>query len=125
MDIPTIESRRHTIVEQMLAMRSMRPGSVSEQYLTRKKQGTQQSAKFGPYYVWCRYNGERYVSKRLHSPEEVAQAYQDVANHKRFIALCKELEELTERLGELERQQAASDEAVKKGLKSRSRKARK
>lgn len=119
MDITTVEARRLAVLEQMRSIRSLRTGSVSEQYVPRKKKGCKQHDKLGPYYVWCRYTGEQYISQRLRSPDEVAQAYQDVANHKRFLALCKEFEELTEQLGILERQQAASDEAEKKGLKSR------
>jgi hypothetical protein len=119
MDVSTIEARRREVLEQIQAIRSMRPGSVSEQFVSKRSKDRKHERKLGPYYVWCRYTGDRYVSQRLRSPEEVAHVYRDVANHKRFLALCKEFEELTERLGELERQQAASEEAVKKGLKSR------
>lgn len=119
MDIATVEAHRLAVLEQMRSIRSLRTGSVSEQYVSRKRKGRKPHGKLGPYYVWRRYTGERYISQRLRSPDEVVQAYQDVANHKRFLALCKEFEELTEQLGILERQQAASEEAEKKGLKSR------
>jgi len=121
MDSAAIEAKRQGILVHMAQIRSMRPGSVSEQFVSKKSQGQKEATRLGPYYVWCRYTGERYVSQRLRSPEAVAQAYQDVANHKRFLALCKEFEELTEQLGELERRQAASEEAEKKGRKSRRR----
>jgi hypothetical protein len=119
MDIRTIEAKRRAVLNQMLELRSMRPGSVSEQYMAKKGKGAKRGERSGPYYVWCRYVDGRYLSQRLRSPEEVAQAYVDVDNRKRFETLCNEFEELTERLGELERQRAASNEAVKKGLKPR------
>lgn len=121
MDISTVEAKRRAILEQMQEIRSMRTGSVSEQYVSRKSKGTKHEVKLGPYYVWCRYSGERYVSQRLRSPEEVAQAYQDVANHKRFLALCKEFEELTQRLGQLERERGVRVETLKKSPKSQRR----
>ena len=43
------------------------------------------------------------MSRRLKTPEEVQGAREDVARHQRFVQLCKQLEELTQRLGELER----------------------
>lgn len=119
MDVVTLDARRRAVLDQMLDIRSMRQGSVSEQYVSRPRKGQRRAGRLGPYYVACRYTGTRYVSRRLRSPEDVAHAYQAVANRKRFLALCKEFEELTEQLGDLERQQTASAQAEKKRPNSR------
>ena len=65
------------------------------------------------------------VGRRLTGPEEVAQARRDAAEHKRFEQLCQDFEAITERLCTVERQEAALEEALKKGLKSRSSRTRK
>ena len=71
----------------------------------------------------------RWENGKTHSrrvpQEELEQIKQDVANHKRFIVLCKEFEALTQQLGQLERAQKADMETVKKKPKSPSRRIRK
>ena len=79
----------------------------------------------GPYPVLCWREGKKVLSERLSTPEQLAQAQQDVANHKRFKNLCREFESLTRQLGEVERAQVSQQEAVRKGLKSRSKKTQK
>ena len=119
--ISSVQTRRRRIAEELLAMRSMRRGSINEQYAKGKRAG--KAVTRGPYPVLCWREGKRVLSERLSTAEELEHARQDVANHKRFKQLCKEFEALTRRLGELERQQVSRDEVVKKGLKSRSNKA--
>jgi hypothetical protein len=60
-----------------------------------------------------RKEGKRTVGYRLTTPAEVALAKRGVEAHRKFAALCKEYERLTERLGELERR-AGGDGAKKK-----------
>ena len=71
----------------------------------------------------------RWENGKTHSrrvpQEELEQIKQYVANHKRFIVLCKEFEALTQQLGQLERAQKADMETVKKKPKSPSRRIRK
>jgi len=60
----------------------------------------------------------RHRSRRLTSPEDLEQARQDVAAYKKFQGLCREFEQVTERLAELGR----AEEQEKKRLKSESNK---
>lgn len=101
--IEELEAERERIFEQLRAMRSLERGSINEQYLKGSVQGQREPVLRGPYFVLSRYEGGRTLSRRLKTPEEVQGAREDVARHQRFVQLCKQLEELTQRLGELER----------------------
>ncbi len=103
-DLKMIEARRDNLLEQIRSIRSMKSGSITEQYLKVPQKG-KAPARRGPYYVYCKSQKGITISKRLKSANEVEQAKEDVAAHKRFVALCKDFEELTEKLGELERRQ--------------------
>jgi len=120
-EIQTLEARRRSILQAVESIRSMRRGTIAEQYLEGKRKGRSLPTRRGPYYVLARWENGKTVSQRLRTPEALAEARQDVANHEHFVALCKDYEQATEALGVLERQGAASDEALKKGLKSRSK----
>jgi Family of unknown function (DUF6788) len=119
--IEAIETRRNAILQEMRSIRSMKRGTINEQYfkvrLKRKKGATFQ----GPYYVLSHREGEKTVSLRLRFPAELEQARKDVAAHRKFIALCREFEQLTARLGELEREEFPFEQE-KKGFKSPSNK---
>jgi hypothetical protein len=119
--IEQIETRRKEILSEMGKIRSMRRGTLNEQYLRVLHKGKSEPVLRGPYYVLSRQEGDKTVSKRLKS-DEVARAREDIEAHKRFKALCREFEGLTEELGQLS---TASEEGVKKGLKSSSRRTRK
>lgn len=123
--IAQIEVRRNQIVKEMCNIRSMRRGSISEQYVPVSRKGKKTGKLRGPYYVFSYWSGQKSICERLKSREEVEQARMDVAAQKKFVALCKEFEELTQRLGELERRESQEIEALKKGLRSHSNKARK
>jgi len=99
-----IEARRDRVLEQMRAMRSMRRGSVNEQYFKKKLKDKVQTVTQGPYYVFSRSEGGKTKSYRLRKGRELEQAQKDVAAHKKYSGLCREFEQLTQRLGELERQ---------------------
>lgn len=102
--IRELEARRNAILEQMRSMRSMKRGTINEQFLKVRLKGKEQPLLRGPYYVFSRREGNKTVSKRLTSPAQLQQVKRDIEVHKRFLALCKEFEVLTERLAELERQ---------------------
>ena len=98
-----IEAQRLAILDNLKAIRSMRRGSVSEQFFPVQRQGQRPVARRGPYYVLTRHRGSKSVSQRLTTPEALRQARQDIEAFQRFQVLCREYERLTERLGELER----------------------
>lgn len=120
--IKQIEQRRQWILAQMGGIRSMELSTLSEQMLAVRHKREAEPVLRGPYYVLARRQGAKTRSRRVRG-EELAQVQVDVANRKRFEGLCAEFTELTEQLGQLERQARACGEQLKKGLKSRSNKA--
>jgi len=101
--IQQLEARRNAILEEMRSVRSMRRGTINEQYFQTRRKGRRGVVHQGPYYVLSKREGQKTVSKRLRSGTELEQAQKDVAEYKRFLGLCQEFERLTARLGELER----------------------
>jgi len=120
-----LEARRERLLSQMRLIRSMKRGTLSIRPEKVHRKGQEEPVLLGPYALFVRSEGRRTVGRRLRSPEEVAQAREDIAAYQRFAALCKEFAQATEELGELERTEAAQAEALKKGLLSRSSRARK
>jgi len=119
--VSEIEARRREIAEEMLAMRSMARGSITEQHFTRPRKG-KPDAVFGPYSLFSRREGNKTTSRRLRTPDELEQARQDVARHERFKALCAEFETLTEQLGQLERAQILREQVKKSAGSPKTRK---
>lgn len=116
--IHVIETRRLRILEEMKRIRRVVRGTFKEQMLPVVHLGEETPVMRGPYYVLARWEKGKTHSRRI--PRQEAAAVREGAdNYKRLKELCEEFARLTERLGELERQQAASQEAEKKGLKSR------
>lgn len=99
--VQQLEQRRRAVLEQMLTIRSMQRGTVSQQYLKVPHKG-QAAALCGPYYVLTRKQAGKTVSRRVPAGQ-VEQARSDVAAHRRFVDLCQQFERLTEQLGQLER----------------------
>jgi hypothetical protein len=112
-----LEARRLAILDSIKAIRSMRRGSVSEQFFPVVRQGQRQTVRRGPYYVLTRHRGSRTVSQRLRTPEALRRAREDVEAFRRFQALCREYEQLSEKLGELERGTEPEKKRSKSGLK--------
>lgn len=122
--VQAIDERRRELVEQLLEMRSLVRGALSEQYLKVPQKDQDEPALRGPYYVLSRSVKGRTHSSRV-KKKEVGRVRQDVNNYKCFEAVCSELAELTEQLGNLEREALASEEALKKKPTSRSSRAKK
>lgn len=114
-----IELRRESVLQEMRSIKSMKRGTINEQYLKVPQKGASKPALRGPYHVLSRREGNRTVSERLTTAEQLDQARRDVEAHKRFVSLCKEFEVLTERLGTLQRQ--TSDTGEKKRSRHRSK----
>lgn len=111
-----LEARRLAILEEIRSIRSMRRGTLNEQYFHFRLKGKKETTRQGPYYVLSRREGHKTVSRRLTSPAAVEQARQDVAAYKTFQALCREFEQVTSRLGELERATGQEKKRLKSGL---------
>ena len=122
--IRQIEERRQEILEEMDAIRSMEQATLKEQMLPVKHKGKEEPVLRGPYYVLAHWENGKTHSRRV-PRGELAQVKQDVANHKRFVALCKDFGKLSHQLGQLERAQEDDMEATKKKPKSSSRRTRK
>ena len=99
--IAAIEARRQALLQELAGMRSLRRGTLNEQYFQVRRRGELEPVRRGPYYVLSRREGDRTVSRRVR-PAEVERTRAEIAAHRRFRELCQELEALTERLGELE-----------------------
>lgn len=112
--IKEIEKRRKEILREMGGIRSMRRGSVNQQFLKVRHKGKKEPGLRGPYYVFSRHEqGKGTKSYRLTSQEDVDHARRDVEAHKRFQELCREYEELTEELGRMERELGESSPGKK------------
>src|SRR5512139_1222514 len=112
--IQEIEARRNAILEEFRSLRSMKRGTINEQYFKGYLKGKKGIVTRGPYYVLSKREGAKTVSQRLVSPQELQGAQQDVAAYRRFVLLCREFEQLTEKLGELERQTSDLTEEKKR-----------
>ena len=119
-----IRQRRQEIAKEMVGITSMRRGTLNEQYWQTLRKGRKGPVTRGPYYVLSRKEQGVTVSRRV-SCEEVERVREEISGYGRFVACCKEFADLTEELGDLERAESASEEALKKGLKPRSSRARK
>ncbi len=109
-----LEARRDAVLEEMRSIRSMRRGTINEQYFKTRLKGREGTAHQGPYYVLSRREGQKTVSHRLRSEAELEQARKDVTEYKRFLGLCQEFERLTARLGELEGSDRGSEQEKKR-----------
>ena len=123
--IQQLEARREEVLQELAAIRSLRKGNINEQWFPVVRGGKKTKKLRGPYFVWTYKVGKKTVSERLKGEQEIALARRDAANYSNFRELCLGLEKLIAELGVLERQEAASEGAVKKGLKSRSSRAKK
>jgi hypothetical protein len=112
--VQQLEGRRNAILEEIRSIRSMRRGTINEQYFKTRLKGRKGIVHQGPYYVLSRREGQKTLSNRLRSEAELEQARRDVAEYKRFLGLCQEFERLTSRLGELERSKQGLEQEKKR-----------
>jgi hypothetical protein len=112
--INDLEAKRDAILQEMRSISSLRRGNISEQFLKVRHRGFREPVLRGPYYVLLRRDGKKVISQRVSSGSELAQARADVESYKRFVALCREFEVLTEQLGELQRESSVIGQEKKR-----------
>ena len=112
--VQQLEAQRNAILEEIRSIRSMRRGTVNEQYFKTRLKRRKGIVHQGPYYVFSRREGQKTVSSRLRSEVELQQARKDVTEYKRFLGLCQEFERVTARLGELERSEHGLEQEKKR-----------
>lgn len=125
MDKRALEQKRQDLLKDLSEIRSLRKGCLNEQWFPVVRQGKKTQELRGPYFVWTHKAGAKTVSERIQGEAAVERARRDVASYKEFREICSEYEAVAQQLGELERDEQAQLERAKKGLKSRSNKARK
>lgn len=119
-----LEQQRKAILKQMGQIRTMRRGTVSEQFLKVPQKGQAEPALRGPYFLWQYWEQGKPRRQRLRKGAEVDAARREVAAYQQFEQLCVQYVEVAEALREVEREGCAWEEALKKGLKSHSRRTR-
>jgi len=120
-----LEQQRQHVLGKISAIRTMRRGTISEQFLEGARQGQAQPVRRGPYYLWQYWEHGKPKRQRLRKGPEVEAARREVEAHKEFTRLCEQYVSVAEALARAERETGRSDESVKKGLRSRSSRARK
>lgn len=115
-----LQERRQRIVDEMMAIESMRRGTLNEQFLRVPHKGKKEPVLRGPYFVLSRKLEGRTVSERV-APEHIERVRKEIERYERFMALCREFVELTEALGSCEQ----DEQTLKKTPKSPSRRTRK
>lgn len=124
-DIQALEDRRQDLLGELGKIRTLRKGVLSEQWFASVRDGKKTKQMRGPYFVWTCKGRNKTVSERIRGEKALARARQDEANYKQFREWCREYESVAQALGACEREEGASEEALKKGLKPRSSRARK
>ena len=114
-----IAKRQDEILECLSRIRLMERGTVSWQTYSERANRKDGEGAVGPYGIWQgTVHGKRF-GKRIKGAE-AHQVQERITQRHEFETLCKEYVELGCRLSALEREGVAADEALKKGLKSRS-----
>lgn len=114
-----LDARRRQVVQEMLAIRSLCRGTLSEQFVERVLDGKATGEMRGPYFVLSRNVQGRTESSRVRR-KDAERVRADLDRHAQFMALCEDFIRLTEQLGQLERDTVV-DEAEKKSPNSRRR----
>jgi len=100
-DAMALLERRNEIIEEMQAIRSMRKGSVNEQYLKVCRKGKKDPSLCGPYWVYTRKEKGKTISQRL-ARGEAEKIKKDVEAFHRFQELCRVYADVSEELSVLE-----------------------
>jgi hypothetical protein len=118
--VDQVRRQRDELKARMAEVGDLRPGSLVERYRRCGKAGCHCAGKgeagHGPSWSLTREVGGKTVT-RVIPARAVAQTREQIAEHRRFRALVREMVETSERLcdAKLEAGEATSDEAAKKG----------
>jgi len=116
--VQQIIQRQDQILQAMGRIRTMERGTITRQSYPERAGRKNGFGAIGPYCLWQgTVRGKRF-GKRV-SGNEARRLEEKIAQRRAFGALCEEYVELSCRLAALERSGAASDDTLKKGLKSR------
>jgi len=116
--IAGLEAHRQALLNEMLQIRWVVRGTFEEQMLPVRHRDRKEPVWRGPYFVLARWTQGKTHSRRIPA-SEAPRMREGTQNYKRLKELCEQFAAVTERLGELERSSDASEEALKKGRKSR------
>jgi len=112
-EIAALEEKREQILHEIRDIRSMRKGSVTEQYLRIPHKGIKEPAVRGPYWVYTRKEHGKTVAKRLnHTEADIVR--EEVEAYHRFQSLCREYAETTEKLSVLGQTRGAAIDKKKR-----------
>lgn len=118
--VEQVRRQRDELKARIAEVGDLRPGSLVERYRRCGKAGCHCAGKgeagHGPSWSLTRAVAGKTVT-RIIPAGAVAQTREQIAEHRRFRALVRELVETSEQLcdAKLEAGEAASDEAAKKG----------
>lgn len=84
-----LEEKRQELLGQLSDIRTLRKGSLSEQWFSTVKDGKKTRELRGPYYVWTSKKNNKTASERISGKDDLIRARQDEANYKRFREVCK------------------------------------
>jgi hypothetical protein len=96
------------LIEKIKEIRTMRRGTINEQYLKVPRKEKEPSIR-GPYYVLSRNEGGKTVGFRLKTQEELDLATKDVESYKEFNRLSKEFITVTESITDMIRSVEKAD----------------
>jgi len=123
-EIEELQKRREQIIEEIGSIRTMRKGSVTEQFLKVPRKGQKEPVLRGPYFLYSRKEKGKTVGRRLGKEEADRYREQVKAFHK-FQALGKEYAEISERLADMEGMLEVTDQKKKRRRRSSSSRTKK
>jgi hypothetical protein len=119
-----IERQQDALLDEMAKVRAMRRGTLSPQHYAERRARKEGAGATGPYFVWQGYHEGKHFSQRV--PARQAHEIElEIEARKKFECLCQEYIRLGETLADTQDAQPHGDEALKKGLKSQRKPARK
>jgi len=124
MSAQQIVNRQDEILQAVSRIRLMRRGTLSQQTYGQRAKRKNGKGAVGPYFLWQgTIRGKRF-GQRV-SAVEAERVKEGIAQRQAFKALCQEYVELSCQLAAQDSEGKDRGEAVKKGLKSRSKRAAK